>query len=448
MNLVFLSNGFPPRHTAGTENYTAGIASALAQAGHRVSVICVGEWDSGPQPVNGVTRDTYQGVAVARLDANWTAGPDPNRYLYDNPVIADRVAALLDEMQPDLVHITSCATLSASVIRVVKQRGLPLVITLTDYWFICPRISLLHADGHVCDGQTSAWECLTCLLWGAKAYRLPARVLPAPVLRPLLQGVSRQPWLSRRPGLRGMALDMADRKARLLPLLAQADRLISPSRFLAAMHTACGVTQPIHVLEHGHDLGWADQVGPRPVNRPRLVIGYVGQIGEIKGVHILLAAIARLDPQQEAVEVQIWGDPDKSPAYSARLRAQAAALPHVQFCGRFSRQQLAAVYGGFDVLVVPSLWVENNPLVIQEAFAAGVPVIASNQGGMAEFVTHEQNGLLFTPGDADSLAAALRRLLLEPDLLPRLRRQAPAVKTVQAELAELLHIYHELHSPG
>ena len=51
MNLVFLSNGFPPRHTAGTENYTAGIASALAQAGHRVSVICVGEWDSGPQPV-------------------------------------------------------------------------------------------------------------------------------------------------------------------------------------------------------------------------------------------------------------------------------------------------------------------------------------------------------------------------------------------------------------
>ena len=69
MNLVFLSNGFPPRHTAGTENYTAGIASALAQAGHRVSVICVGEWDSGPQPVNGVTRDTYQGVAVARLDA-------------------------------------------------------------------------------------------------------------------------------------------------------------------------------------------------------------------------------------------------------------------------------------------------------------------------------------------------------------------------------------------
>ncbi len=447
MNLVFLSNGFPPRHTAGTENYTAGIAGALTQAGHRVSVICVGDWDRGPRPVNGVTYDTYQGVAVARLDANWTAGPDPNRYLYDNPVMAAQVAALLDEMRPDLVHITSCATLSASVIHVVKQRGLPLVITLTDFWFICPRISLLHADGHVCNGQTSAWECLACLLWEAKAYRLPARVLPAPALRPLLQGVSRQPWLSRQPGLRGMALDMADRKARLLPLLAQADRLISPSRFLAAMHTACGVTQPIHVLEHGHDLGWADQVGPRPANRPRLVIGYVGQIGEIKGVHILLAAIARLHPQREAVEVQIWGDPDKSPAYSARLRGQAASLPHVQFCGRFGREQLAAVYGGFDVLVVPSLWVENNPLVIQEAFAAHVPVLASNQGGMAEFVTHEQNGLLFTPGDADSLAAALRRLLLEPDLLPRLRGQVPPVKPVQDELAELLHIYGELQPP-
>lgn len=445
MKLLFLTNGFPPRHTAGTENYTAGVAHALAQAGHQVQVICIGDWDRGSQPLNGLTQteDPGDGVVVTRLDVNWQAGPDPNRYLYDNPLIAAQVAALLDAARPDLVHITSCATLSASVIRTVAARRLPLIVTLTDFWFICPRITLLHASGAVCSGRKTPWQCLTCLLWHEKAYRLPSRVLPAPLLRPLLTWCSRQPWLSRLRGLRGLALDMANRQATLPPLLAQADCLISPSHFLAAVHQSCGVRAPFQIVEHGHDLGWTAHLTPRPAHQRPLVIGFVGQIAPVKGVHILIEAAARL-PDPGAVRIEIWGDLDKIPAYRAQLQALAAPLPHIEFRGRFERAQIAAVFSRFTALAVPSLWYENNPLVIQEAFAAGVPVIASAQGGMAEFVAHERSGLLFAPGQPAALAAAIQRLQQEPDLLPRLRRGLPAVKTVEAEVQELLAIYQRV----
>src|SRR5258708_38613706 len=124
-----------------------------------------------------------------------------------------------------------------------------------------------------------------------------------------------------------------------------------------------------------------------------------------KGVHVLLKALTLLSPAQH-IQAHLFGDLEQEPAYGQQLRALAAGQSEVHFHGRFGRDELAAVYSRFDVLVVPSLWYENNPLVIQEAFAAGRPVVASRLGGMAEFVTHGLNGLLFEPGDPASLAAA------------------------------------------
>ena len=95
-------------------------------------------------------------------------------------------------------------------------------------------------------------------------------------------------------------------------------------------------------------------------------------------------------------------------------------------------------------MVVPSLWYENAPLVIREAFAANIPVIATNLGGMAEVVAHEVNGLLFERGNADDLAIQLRRIVEEPGLLGQLYQRVPPVKTIEEESAELAAIYHAL----
>ncbi len=100
-----------------------------------------------------------------------------------------------------------------------------------------------------------------------------------------------------------------------------------------------------------------------------------------------------------------------------------------------------------DILVVPSLWYENAPLVIYEAFASNTPVIATALGGMAEAVTHEVNGLLFDRGNVPELANMLQRVVAEPGLVERLRSGIRPVRTIGDEVCDLEALYLSLIPP-
>src|SRR4029079_12294240 len=104
-----------------------------------------------------------------------------------------------------------------------------------------------------------------------------------------------------------------------------------------------------------------------------------------KGVHVLLDAVRGLP--SDGYELKIFGNPDVFPEYAAGLRAAAAGLP-VRFMGAFDRERVAEVYGQIDVLVVPSLWLENSPLVIHEAFMAGIPLCGARPARTRELSTH------------------------------------------------------------
>jgi glycosyltransferase involved in cell wall biosynthesis len=116
----------------------------------------------------------------------------------------------------------------------------------------------------------------------------------------------------------------------------------------------------------------------------------------------------------------------------------------VRFCGTFPHDRIGVILADIDVLVVPSIWYENTPLVLYFAQAAGCPVIATGLGGMAEVIRHEENGLLFEPGDAGGLAAALRRLAQDHGLLRKLAHNAVRPKSIAEYAAELLALYREV----
>ena len=90
---------------------------------------------------------------------------------------------------------------------------------------------------------------------------------------------------------------------------------------------------------------------------------------------------------------------------------------------------------------MPSVWPENSPLVVLEAFLAGLPVVAARIGGIPELVSDGTNGLLFHPGDADDLARVLARLVNEPELLPTLRRGIPSVRTIDDDIGATRRLY-------
>jgi GT2 family glycosyltransferase len=131
--------------------------------------------------------------------------------------------------------------------------------------------------------------------------------------------------------------------------------------------------------------------------------------------------------------------------YAASI-ARRLGHPAIRRLGPVPHERMHSIFEDLDVLVVASTWIENAPFIIREAFAAGVPVVASNLGGMAEMVRHGIDGLLFPAGDAKALAAALRRFVKEPDLADRLSAGIVRPPSIEDDAAWLRQLYRELRA--
>jgi glycosyltransferase involved in cell wall biosynthesis len=169
--------------------------------------------------------------------------------------------------------------------------------------------------------------------------------------------------------------------------------------------------------------------------------GYFGTISDWKGIHLIVEAFNGLP--EAGLEGKIYGDLTFLPDYSRRLRNERRNLA-LRFLGRFPNAQIAEVLAEIDVLIVPSVWFENSPLTIHEAFIAGVPVVCSDRGGMAELVADGKNGLHFRLGDAVDLRRKLQRFLDEPGLLADLRGDFPAVKDIASDARDMVERYNAL----
>jgi glycosyltransferase involved in cell wall biosynthesis len=443
MRILLITHFFPPEHNAGTENYTLGLAKEFQSRGHDVKVICSEGWTTGEDYWNGVRTEIYKGIPVYRIHLNWTKARNPNRVLYDSLSVERWLDAFLHRENPDIVHVTSTYSLGVGVLRSVRRAGIPLVLTLMDFWFLCPRTVLLRGDGDLCDGRTTAGECRDCLLASSNLYNRLNYFLPSQFQATFWKAISQTPALARIRGARGLALNMENRKALMKQILEVPDVILSHSRFVQHMFTQANLSQRIVYLPNGHELSWtAIYRGKRKSSLMR--IGYMGQISPIKGVHILVEAFekAKLDG---SARLDIWGNLEKDRFYTRSLREIIGTTELISLRGQFKREQLADVLAEIDILVVPSLWHENAPLVIYEAFATKTPVIATNLGGMSEAVTHELNGLLFDRGDVDSLSRQLRRIASDPDLLEQLKDGIPGVKRIEEEVEELEELYAQIN---
>jgi glycosyltransferase involved in cell wall biosynthesis len=255
--------------------------------------------------------------------------------------------------------------------------------------------------------------------------------------------VSKVPILTRQPGLRGMAGDMDKRKEVLTQAITWPDVRITASSFVRDVFQSNHIRTPITILPYGHNLSWLNGYTGK-TKSDRLRIGFIGQITHSKGVHLLIEAVTLINREwKEKIELSIFGNTKHSVDYSTGLFELAKNCSNVQFCGTYPHDQSANIFSNIDVLVVPSLWYDF-PLIIYEAFATKTPVIATNLGGMAEAVKHEENGLLFERGNSDDLKNQLLRLIGEPNLLIKLQTGIPPVMQIQEHVDQLEKIYYDL----
>jgi glycosyltransferase involved in cell wall biosynthesis len=451
LRILHAIHDFLPRHHAGSEIYALELCRAQA-ARHHVTVLCA-EYD--PSHRHGhVTWRVHDGLPVVELANNWVCRSFADTYR--PPLIGDRIRQVLRAVQPDVVHVHNLLNLSFDLPRSARAQGVPVVATLHDYTLVCPSGGqrIHRAERHVCHAIEPD-RCARCFRESPFHAQMSFGTVAAatgasPLLHRLVSGIRR-----RLPNVTGQLAhasrhasivsvserDIEERLEAARAVFDDVNLFVAPSPSIGLEFERLGISRSrIRVADYGF-VPLARRV--RTGCTGPLRIGYVGTLVWHKGVHILIDALRGLP--QAAYELKIFGDPDVFPDYSADLRARAAGLP-VRFMGAFGRHATADVYAQIDLLVVPSLWLENSPLVIHEAFMAGVPVVGARMGGIADLIADEENGLLYDATSSKALEAALRYAIARPERLAEFSRRLPRVKSIAADALEWDAMYDEVLS--
>jgi glycosyltransferase involved in cell wall biosynthesis/MoaA/NifB/PqqE/SkfB family radical SAM enzyme len=402
MKILKVIHGYPMRYNAGSEVYTQTLCHGLANR-HEIHVFTREEDPFAPDFHTRIEQD----VDDPRITIHLVNNPR-NRDRYREAGIDQRFAELLEHLKPDVVHVGHLNHLSTSILQEAAARDIPVVYTLHDYWVMCPRGQFMQMRPEdptnlwaACDGQDDrkcAQRCYSRYFSGSQDESESDTSYWAG-------------WVGRRmQHMREMA--------------ELVDLFIAPARYLQRRYRDdFGLPEAkLTYLDYGFDLD-------RLRNRQRaegepITFGYIGTHIPAKGIHQLIDAFGQVKGN---ARLRIWGRPRGQDTES--LKALAQALPaelakRIEWLQEYRNQEIVHdVFNRVDVIVVPSVWVENSPLVIHEAQQVRIPVITADAGGMAEYVHHEVNGLLYKHRCATSLAAQMQRLVDDPALARQLGEQ-------------------------
>ena len=447
MRILHAIHDFLPRHRAGSEIYAFELARELSR--DATVFVLAAEYD--PSVAHGTLRwRWYEGLTVIELVNNWEFGSFEETYSSDR--VNAQLRHVLDATSPDVLHVHNLLNLSFDLPRIARERGIPVVATLHDYTLVCPsggqRVHV--SESHVCETIDSD-RCARCFqesflslqlragsVARAARSRIPGRV--GRMVHRLAPAVAR----SAAKAIEGPVVTASDIRRRLAYVkhaFEAVDLFVAPSAAIGREFERLGVSSDRVVVS---DYGFPPMNAITPAGHTggdtALRIGFVGTLVWHKGVHILIEAARGLSGE---FEVLLHGDTNVFPEYVAALRKAAAGAP-VVFAGGFDRDRSAEVYSTFDVLVVPSLWPENSPLVIHEAFMRGVPIVGARVGGIPELVQDGTNGLLYEPFSVESLRSSLQRLVDDRPFLDSLKRHRTRVKSIHDDALEWKARYQDL----
>ena len=426
LKLLYVVHGFPPDTWAGTEVYTLNLAQEMKRRGHEVTILTRAPAE-GDEPEFTLREDEFEGLPVIRMTHRLAHASLQESFVKEGPEVAFR--QVLDRVEPDLVHFQHLIHLSAGLVEIAKARGLATVVTCHDYWGLCPRVQMIRPDGAICSGNMGS-GCFLCVKERGldqveRAHRLDGTLGAGKVLSSLagtIKEFKATPELAQR---RASEYSELRSRERVVPeAYAAADLRISPSRFLREMYLADGGFDPHTFLfsDNGMRTDHVEALEKVPDPDGKVRFGFVGTLVWYKGGETLVRAMRLLEQRGlgDRVHLHVHGgfDPDSDPHH--RLLADLAEGAPVTFHGRFDNGRLSEVYAGLDALVVPSLWYENSPITIHEAYLTGTPVLASDRGGMAEFVRDGVDGLLFELGSAEDLAEKMASMVEDAALRERL----------------------------
>jgi len=378
MRILQIVHGLPPEQLAGTEIYCYELSHSLSrqrswilQQKHQVFIFYRITTENKPYKV------MYRKKGLVHTFGINTPWKDYHQFNneYQNRKVDAVFYEILRKVKPDIVHIHHLIGLSATIPLILKEKNIPYIMTLHDFWYLCRRGQLARPDMQLCYHIDHAL-CPGCFIDQDEADKLEK---------------------------------VKKRDMQMKTILQNASLLISPSKFLRQYYIKEGVPkEQIIYLDNGINTKPFKNFKRTKSKKTRF--GFIGTFIETKGVHVLIEAFKILNNPD--TELHLFGfAPSTAKEYMNMLEKQMEGVPNIYFHGKFPPSSVANVFAQIDCLVIPSLWFENSPLTIHEAMLTGTPVIASNLGGMAEYVKEGRSGLLFEVGNAHNFRSKIEKYI-------------------------------------
>lgn len=437
MKIIHILNHFLPHQTAGTEVYTWALSKQLQQHGVEVKVVIpyYGKTDSADYVYDGLT--VYQFAEPSLVDRALIMG-------FRVPEGLINFVAYLNEEQPDLVHFHELAGSNGITIHHVqaaRNSGAKVIMTFHLAGYTCKTGSLVYKGEALCDGVIDLQKCSTCYLH-TRGYSLAAPYLigASSILHQLSVDASK--WDCKIGTALGTVSIISKLKEDLKFLVSQCHYVVSLTDWYEKILLANGIDQSkIKVIEQGIPLDPTNYTSKRKIHEGPLKLIFLGRINKFKGLHILIDAIKDINPL--SVQLSVFGNSDDE-IYENSLKIGTASNDNISWKGKLNQEDVVKTLKQYDALCLCSTFSEMSPIVIQEAFAAGIPVLASNVYGNAEQIQHNYNGLLFDYNNVDDLKLQLLRCINEEDLLENLTKNIANPKSFRDVGSEYLDLYKSL----
>lgn len=438
MKIFQVLNHFLPGQTAGTEVYTWALSKRLQQMGCNVEVIIpnYGQQDS--------TDYLYDGLKV---------------FKYAEPSIVDRSLIMgfrkpeglvafknyLEQEKPDVIHFHELAGsngITLHHVSVAKRLGAKVLMTFHLAGYTCKTGTLLYKEEKFCDGLINIGKCSSCYLHNKIS----------PVAKPLLRGLSSflyhmgldtSTWNSRTGTALGTGFIIDKLKQNFKSLVLQLDRVVVLTHWYKEILLLNGVPEEkIIYIPQGLPFSNSNTaiINLRKVNLP-IRLMFLGRIVPLKGLDLLLKALR--DFPEDKIILNIFGQSGNQ-TYEKILRNKTTGKANVHWKGKLRQAEVMKVMQQHDVLCLCSAFSEMSPLVIQEAFAAGIPVLASNVYGNAEQVIDGKNGWLFKFKDAQDLKIKLQMLLDDFAQIDEAKKSIPPVENFTNITNEYAALYNTM----
>lgn len=456
MKVVLVVHQFYPKYFFGTETYTLDLAVELTRLGHEVSIIA-GNPDEASNPFQQ-DRVEFRGIPVYYIDCgagvHWRF-----KNTYFRAEFLPIFQKLLRTIDPDVVHFCHLVNLGHGLIAVAKSLEKPTILSITDFFGVCWAGNMMRCDSKACNGPAPGlWNCLADFYLRDDASSranwigslLAKRTLStgSPLLGKLLKSLislGGTYWSETADAILNKVNDS-------LPVYECADHIVMATKFMGEVYAANGLKmRKASFLTYGVELpseAQAVKLDARyettsVVNR-KIRVGFVGQMLPHKGPDLLIEAFKRANSPN--LELHLFGKIDEQHPFCQSILVAAKDCEGVQLRGTFDSARIYEVFSELDVLVIPSRWHENAPLVLLNGLASKTCVIVSDGKGLTEFVTQGRNGFVFRSGDVSDLAGILAKIAATPTILCRVHTSNPGYTMSKSKYASHINEIYENES--